>query len=205
MMKRRMIAAVLMVVLLMTLCVPAMAEYRIYPTDEWRREEGRYSTLKKGSSGRAVENLQWRLVELGYMHASDVDGIYGNITHSAVYTFQLNNWLTGADGVAYPYTQYKLYDKFAVSTSGLSVEKVPIDEYSSSFDIERMERRLCDTGYLPDQYVDGYYDANTAAVIWVFEVVNGLYPEDGVADMEMLELLFSYNMESCPEDVKPEY
>lgn len=203
-MKRRILAVLLTAALLMTLCVPALAEYRIYPTNEWYREEGKYSTLKKGSSGYRVENLQWRLVELGYMDACDVDGVYGNQTKNAVYAFQVNNWLTGPDGIAYPYTQYKLYDKFARPTWGFTMD-VPVDEYSSSFDVERVERRLCDTGYLPDRYVDGVFDANTMAVIMMFEIVNGLYPEDGVADEEMLRLLFSYNMESCPEDIKPEY
>jgi len=203
-MMKKILSVLLLAAMLMTLCAPALAEYRIYPTAEWRREEGKYSTLKRGSSGSKVERLQWRLVELGYLNSGDVDGIYGQVTQSAVYTFQLNNRLTGADGVAYPYTQYKLYDKFAVPTWGFEMD-VPVDEYSPSFDIERVERRLCDTGYMPDRYVDGVFDANTMAIIMVFEIVNGLYPQDGIADGEMLQLLFSYDMESCPEDVKPEY
>lgn len=200
-MMKKILAVLLMTALLMAVCAPALAEYKINSTEEWEREKGKYSTLNIGSRGRAVENLQWRLVELGYMRAEDVDGIYGQQTHSAVYTFQLNNWLTGADGTAYAYTQYKLYDKFAVPTWGFEMD-LPVDETSSSIEIERVERRLRDTGYLlSDEQVDGVFDADTAIAILVFGIVNDIEEPDIVADQEMAQLLFSYDMHSCEPEV----
>lgn len=46
-----------------------------------------YSTLAKGAQGPAVNNLQTRLTELGFMN-STIDGDYGNKTKTAVEKFQ---------------------------------------------------------------------------------------------------------------------
>lgn len=198
---KKILAALLAVVLLTAVCMPALAEYKIHTTGEWEAEKGKYSTLKKGSKGRAVEKLQRRLVELGYLCEGDVDGVYGNVTYNAVYIFQLKNWLTGADGVAYPYTQYKLYNKFAVPNEGIQMN-FPVDENSPTIDIERMERRLRDTGYmLSDEAVDGVFDLETFCAVMTFEIVNGFEHPDFIADAEMLYLLFSYDMHSCEEEI----
>ena len=60
------------------------------------------STLKKGSSGTSVKNLQIKLKELGY-YSGAVDGDYGNGTEKAVKKFQKAKGLS-ADGVAGPAT-----------------------------------------------------------------------------------------------------
>ena len=56
------------------------------------------SSLREGSRGSAVSDLQKRLKELGF-YSGKVDGIYGKGTAAAVRKFQSKNKLT-ADGVA---------------------------------------------------------------------------------------------------------
>jgi peptidoglycan hydrolase-like protein with peptidoglycan-binding domain len=59
-------------------------------------------TLKKGSSGSAVEALQTALMKLGYYYG-DITGNYGDLTAKAVRRYQSDHGLT-ADGVAGPAT-----------------------------------------------------------------------------------------------------
>lgn len=54
-------------------------------------------TLKKGSSGTLVKQVQQKLKNWGYL-SGKVDGIFGNATKTAVQKFQRKNKLT-ADGV----------------------------------------------------------------------------------------------------------
>ena len=61
------------------------------------------ATLSKyGSSGDEVAKIQARLSAWGY-YTSDIDGLYGYLTYSAVKSFQTKNGLA-ADGIAGPET-----------------------------------------------------------------------------------------------------
>jgi len=64
------------------------------------------ASLKRGSSGSKVEQLQQRLKNWGY-YKGEVDGIYGSGTENAVKQFQRKNGLT-ADGVVGPATAKKI-------------------------------------------------------------------------------------------------
>ena len=64
-------------------------------------------TLRKGSEGEAVKELQTRLNELGY-DCGTVDGKFGNKTLNAVIKFQTLNDLE-PDGVVGKKTWAKLY------------------------------------------------------------------------------------------------
>lgn len=198
---RRMLTVILAVVLMAAMCAPALAEYKIFVIDEAERMMDCYSTLKRGSKGQAVRNLQTRLADLGYMSYDQIDGSYGGITETAVYNFCINNFLTGSNGTAYPYTQYKLYDVTAIPAWDYVFEDLYIGDQGAA--VLRLEKRLCDTGYLPDEYVDGFYDEYTYACVYAFQIVNGWYAEDGYASVSLQNLLFSYDMHSCPEEVRP--
>lgn len=63
-------------------------------------------TLRIGSKGEAVKDVQRRLKELGY-YKSSIDGDYGSVTASAVKAFQQKNGLT-AEGVCDEDTLKKL-------------------------------------------------------------------------------------------------
>lgn len=68
-------------------------------------------TLKKGSTGQAVKELQQRLIEMNFL-AGSADGDYGNKTVQAVKDFQLVNNLK-SDGIAGPETIRKLFSHSA--------------------------------------------------------------------------------------------
>ena len=78
-------------------------------------------TLKMGSRGTAVSNLQQRLKGLGYS-IGKVDGIFGSQTQKAVKAFQKDNGLV-ADGIAGPKTIAKLNNPAKKSDSTSDTEK----------------------------------------------------------------------------------
>ena len=191
---KRILAMLLIVLTVLAVCAPALAEYKIYVTEEASREMKKYSKLKKGDKGAKVKNLQYRLAELGYLDYADVDGIYGGGTMTAVYAFQINNWLTGSDGTAYPYTQYKLFDECVNPAWGASMRGLCIGCYGD--DVLWLEKRLCDTGYLDEVEVDGYFGYDTVDAVTMFQMLNDLPDRDGVVDGEELQMIFSANMNS---------
>lgn len=71
------------------------------------------TTLRKGSKGTEVVDLQAKLIELGYLKAGANDGDFGSGTEAAVREFQKNNGLK-EDGVAGQETQTRLYSPEAV-------------------------------------------------------------------------------------------
>lgn len=73
------------------------------------------TTLRKGSKGTEVVNLQKKLISLGYLTGS-ADGVYGTNTYDAVMAFQKANKLS-ADGVAGSQTQAVLSSSSAVPNS----------------------------------------------------------------------------------------
>ena len=69
-----------------------------------------FNTLREGSKGSSVIEMQEALVQLGYL--AEVTGVYDNATTAAVKAFQRNNGI-GADGVAGNQTLQKLYSSNA--------------------------------------------------------------------------------------------
>ena len=192
---KRALSILLAVLLVISLALPALAEYKIYMTEESSAAIKAYPTLKKGSKGSDVRDMQERLAFLGYMDYSEVDGSYGNRTKDAVYTFQIDNFLTGADGTAYAYTLYKLHDSTAIPAWGIDHDTLEMGD--SGLEVLRLEKRLCDTNYLSDEEVDGYYDMNTRSAVQSFQIINHMDCRDGVACPDVLYLLYSYDMHSC--------
>jgi peptidoglycan hydrolase-like protein with peptidoglycan-binding domain len=70
------------------------------------RKPAEPAKLRSGSEGRAVEELQRRLADLGYQ-VHEADGQFGPETHHAVVAFQKVNRL-GRDGVVGPLTRKAL-------------------------------------------------------------------------------------------------
>ena len=81
-----------------------------------------YVTLKKGSSGEAVMQLQKALLSLGY--TVNTNGTYTNETVNAVKQFQQSNGLS-VDGIAGSNTLAKLYSGTAVGPSASSATDSP--------------------------------------------------------------------------------
>lgn len=76
-----------------------------------------FHQCEKGDTGKSVKNIQYRLIELGYL-SDQADGIYGNNTKEALEKFQSNNGLT-PDGIASPAVQVALFAKGALSSEGV--------------------------------------------------------------------------------------
>ena len=88
-----------------------------------------YKNLNPGDSGRAVLNLQRRLVQLGYASGTP-NGQYGNATISAVQLFQQSNGMD-VDGLASAWLQATLFRRDAktyAQTQGLEDEPTTADE-----------------------------------------------------------------------------
>lgn len=86
-----------------------------------------YSTLRFGSRGSNVSNLQQGLKNAGYYNYS-VTGFYGKITEQAVIDFQRSNRLR-IDGIAGPQTQSALYNGSSTNNTASNVSQSSSDLY----------------------------------------------------------------------------
>ncbi len=151
-------------------------------------------TLKTGSRGDAVVQLQNRLKALGY-YTGAADGIYGAGTASAVKAFQRANGLT-PDGEAGPLTLSKLSAAkapAAKATATPAPTKAPAATLLKSGDrgaaVTALQQKLTGLGYLTGNS-DGIFGAATYRAVKAFQKKNGL-SADGVAGAKTLEKLNS--------------
>ena len=79
------------------------------------KPEEKQTTLKKGTTGTQVKEMQNRLIKLGYLSGS-ADGIFGTATYKAVLAFQKANQLK-ADGIAGSGTLKALSSSSAVAAT----------------------------------------------------------------------------------------
>lgn len=171
------------------------------------------STLKNGSSGSEVKEMQQRLKELKY-YTGSVDGDFGAGTEAAVREFQQNNGLT-VDGKAGKKTLDALYSYYAVpkASNGTKVTTKPSSSSSatarpssatavptvsdntylqlnaSGSKVKQMQERLISLGYLAGS-ADGDFGEATEAAVKAFQKRNGLW-DDGIAGPDTLRLLYS--------------
>ncbi len=150
------------------------------------------STLRSGSTGSEVKELQQRLKELGY-YTGSVDGVYGSGTIKAVRAFQERNRLT-VDGVAGPSTQTVLYSSAAKMAEEEKSESDESDDVtlrpgSTGNAVKELQYRLKELGYYTGSR-DGAYGVNTEAAVAAFQANNGL-KADGIAGPDTLEKLYS--------------
>ncbi len=95
--------------------------------------EATYRTLSKNSSGEDVTRLQQKLVELGFLTADQVSGVYLTSTENAVIAFQRARGLT-ADGIAGSKTQHALFGTVEPGTnhntdgSSVTVTLYPVEK-----------------------------------------------------------------------------
>ncbi len=189
------------------------------PTATSTTGTGSSTTLKSGSSGTAVKQLQTRLKELGY-YSGSLDGDYGAGTVAAVKAFQAANNLT-ADGVAGTKTQEAAYGYYAVpksksstssSSSGSSGSSggskttttttttttnsytngktnIYLQMGSSGAQVKILQNRLIVLGYLAGT-ADGTFAETTEAAVVAFQKRNSIYA-DGVAGPTTLTKLYS--------------
>ncbi|MCL1964998.1 MAG: peptidoglycan-binding protein [Firmicutes bacterium] len=173
------------------------------PTDD--------GTLRKGSTGTAVRQLQQRLKDLGY-YTGSVDGDFGAGTESALRAFQKQNGLT-ADGVVGQRTLTTLNSSnakakpkaaSAPTRAAYATSRPTPKTYTPSTnskyktlqkgsahtsDVKRLQQRLKDLGYYNGS-VSGVYDDATEAAVVAFQRRNGEWV-DGVAGEDTQRRLYS--------------
>jgi len=171
-------------------------------------------TLRSGSSGAAVTQLQTRLKELGY-YTGSIDGQYGSGTVAAVRNFQSANNLT-ADGVAGNATQVAVYNFYAIPASSTNAVTSPAQTSrptakptekptatpgitgrtniylrlgDTGSDVKTMQNRLISLGYISGT-ADGVFGVTTEEAVKAFQKRNSL-DNDGVAGPTTLSRLYS--------------
>lgn len=154
-----------------------------------------YVTLKKGTRGVAVTQLQTRLISLGYDQTAP-DGDFGSKTESAVKAFQMRNSLL-VNGIADYATQQALYSDGAISagtTAGLP-SPGPLQEVlrigSVGSDVVTLQSRLVSLNYLKGK-ADGIFGTQTAQALSAFQRKNSL-KADGVAGPATYNVLYGSN------------
>ena len=167
------------------------------------------NTLKYGSSGSRVKELQNNLKKLGYS-VGTVDGKFGAATKRAVIAFQSTNGLT-PDGLAGAQTLAMITAKVqALETSSPSTDNSSSSSTGSSSgssdtttsgltrtlrrgytgsDVTKVQNRLKELGYYTGT-VDGVYGLGSMAAVKAFQEKNGL-TADGLAGTKTFEKLFS--------------
>ncbi len=161
-------------------------------------------TLRNGSTGQNVRNLQQKLKNLGF-YSGSVDGDFGDGTESALRDFQRANGLT-VDGIAGSRTLSALNSgnaKGKASASKNATSRPALKEYtpstlstyrylqlgSSGSDVIRLQNRLKELGYFSGA-VNGNYGSDTEAAVLAFQKRNGLWA-DAVAGEDTQRMLFS--------------
>lgn len=143
-------------------------------------------SLKKGSTGTDVRNLQYVLYELGYFDGQ-IDGVYGDTTVDAVRAFQINNSVTPVDGVAGPKTLKVIYSSEAIGATAASGNYTALKKGDNGTLVVELQESLASLGYLAE--VTGTYDSATVEAVKNFQRRNSL-TVDGNAGKETQKVLY---------------
>ena len=145
--------------------------------------------LRSGDSGKRVETLQRRLIELGWLDGK-VTGKFDAATDAAVRAFQKKTSGLWEDGVAGPETLRALYSSKAARTSKAAASIGETLEFGSEgSDVKKMQQKLKDLGYLSGS-ADGKFGVATQAAVIAFQKNNNL-TADGKAGVATLSKLYS--------------
>lgn len=137
------------------------------------------TTLKQGSSGPEVSQVQDRLRILRYFTGS-TDGVYGSGTYNAVLAFQADNGLT-QNGEVDAATRARLYDPAALTNPKvLTPTTTNLKVGDTGEQVSQAQTRLAALGYFTGA-VDGTFNYETYYAVMAFQGRNGL-PIDGRID-----------------------
>jgi len=134
-------------------------------------------TLKRGSEGQDVKDLQEALIELDFK-PGEVDGVVGVFTESAVKSFQTWAGIT-YDGVVGPATWKKL--------DGADQSDPTLRSGAKGIAVRGLQRRLIDAGFEVDE-IDGSFGTQTEAAVRAFQKRCELHV-DGVVGTQTWERL----------------
>lgn len=162
--------------------VPASAE-----TEEPEVTATPFATITKGYEGSIVEEIQSRLMELGYMDSDEPTEHYGSLTVTAVKAFQRHNGLS-ADGTTGGATYSLLMNP--------SAKEYVMQSGDSGEDVEAVQQRLFELGYISNKSnITGTFGDKTETAVRDFQTSNKL-TADGKVGNKTLQLLYSDNVVS---------
>ncbi len=136
-------------------------------------------TLKKGDENERVQQLQERLIDLGYLDVDETTQLFGPATKYAVELFQRQHSLQ-QDGVAGPETLALIYSDDA--------KKYTLLQGTRGEDVDSLQRQLVDLGYMSK--TTGYYGDETVAAVKAFQERNKL-SVDGKTGEHTLDMIYS--------------
>lgn len=155
------------------------------------------TTLRLGSTGEEVVNLQNRLTELGY-YTDSISGIFDKATQAAVKAVQEKHSLD-ADGIVGPVTHTVIYGSNAISAEQSAPLPTPVEITMENVIVLRagatgeavlnVQQRLQDLSYYISR-LDGNYLTEDIAAVKAFQKENGL-TVDGTAGYQTQSILFS--------------
>ena len=140
--------------------------------------------LKKGDDSPTIAVVQTRLMELGYMDSDEPTEHFGSITEAALMRFQRHNDLN-ADGHLGEGTWLLLMNE--------GVQICVMQNGDEGDDVESVQTRLYELGYLGKNFITGTYGEKTSAAVADFQKANGIAP-DGMVGHETSEVLYSDNV-----------
>ncbi|MBQ3761835.1 MAG: peptidoglycan-binding protein [Clostridia bacterium] len=175
-------------------------------------------TINQKSAAEDIIELQWQLIELGWLNAPYPTGIYDDATIQAVKDFQTyvnrnyNARLT-VDGICGQKTfnyldNYDIAKKPQDFTPAPTATAMVIDKTSSPLEIRDVQLKLKSQGWYTGE-ANGVYDYETMNAVIRFQThVNGVYNAHyldvtGYVDQNTLLLLNSYWF-IAPEEATPE-
>lgn len=163
---------------------PDQEQLKDYPIPE---TEPAPEYLREGVQHGKIEELQARLMELGFMDNDEPTDYFGNMTKAAVLSFQRQNELA-MDGIVGPSTWEAIMNpdaKYYAVAKGVAGE-----------DIKRIQNRLYELGYLATaDLVTGNFGDTTEAAVIKLQEVNGI-STDGKVGRQTINLLYS-------DEIKP--
>jgi peptidoglycan hydrolase-like protein with peptidoglycan-binding domain/glucan-binding YG repeat protein len=147
---------------------------------------GAFQTLRTGSSGELIRQLQDRLAGLGYWVGKS-DGCFGYMTEFAVSCFQEKQKLP-VTGQADSSTLSALFgEQAAVADPVKSAGLLQSGDAGASVSI--LQRRLYELNYLKKK-PDGQFDSMTMAAVRTLQVINGL-SQQNYTDAALVSKLYS--------------
>lgn len=157
-------------------------------------------TMRIGSQGEDVRQLQQRLLELGY-YTGEVDGQFGQGTDAAVKRFQQQHGLD-ADGIVGESTREQLYAGSAQPAPATVTPSAAPAFAGQGATTSDVQRRLKELGYYTGD-VDGIAGPATTAAVKHFQRQHGL-DVDGIVGPATLAALFADNAQRAVATPTPE-
>ena len=137
--------------------------------------------LKKGDDSPTVAIVQTRLMELGYMDSDEPTEHFGSITEAALIRFQKHNDIQGTG---------ELGEGTWLLLMNEGVEACVMQDGDEGDDVEGVQTRLYELGYLGKNFITGTYGEKTTDAVADFQKANGL-ASDGMVGHETLEILYA--------------